>query len=35
MTSWVYKWYDPATATAERIGDEFVRLVLGTRAAGS
>jgi len=33
MTSWVYKWYDPATATAERIGDEFVRLVLGPRPA--
>jgi AcrR family transcriptional regulator len=35
MTSWAYKWYDPATATAERIGDEFVRLVLGARATGS
>jgi TetR/AcrR family transcriptional regulator, cholesterol catabolism regulator len=31
MTSWVYKWYDPAVITAERIGDEFVRLVLGAR----
>jgi AcrR family transcriptional regulator len=28
MTSWVYKWYDPAAVTAERIGDEFARLVL-------
>jgi TetR/AcrR family transcriptional regulator, cholesterol catabolism regulator len=34
MTSWVYKWYDPATMTAEMIGDEFVRLVLGPRASG-
>lgn len=34
MTSWVYKWYNPATATADRIGDEFVRLVLGPRPAG-
>jgi AcrR family transcriptional regulator len=34
MTSWVYKWYDPAAMTAERIGDEFVRLVLGPRASG-
>jgi AcrR family transcriptional regulator len=33
MTSWVYKWYDPAAMSAERIGDEFVRLVLGTRTA--
>jgi AcrR family transcriptional regulator len=32
MTSWVYKWYDPGAMTAERIGDEFVRLVLGPRA---
>lgn len=32
MTSWVYKWYDPATASAGRIGDELVRLVLGDRA---
>jgi len=31
MTSWVYKWYDPAAMSAERIGDEFVRLVLGPR----
>ena len=31
MTSWVYKWYDPEVATAERIGDEFVRLVMGAR----
>lgn len=31
MTSWVYKWYDPAVTTAERIADEFVRLVLGPR----
>jgi AcrR family transcriptional regulator len=31
MTSWVYKWYDPAVVTAERIGDEFVSLVLGAR----
>jgi len=31
MTSWVYKWYDPAVVTAERIGDEFARLVLGAR----
>jgi TetR/AcrR family transcriptional regulator, cholesterol catabolism regulator len=28
MTSWVYKWYDPAVVSAERIGDEFARLVL-------
>jgi TetR/AcrR family transcriptional regulator, cholesterol catabolism regulator len=33
MTSWVYKWYDPATMTADRIADEFVALVLGTRPA--
>jgi AcrR family transcriptional regulator len=32
MTSWVYKWYDPAAVTAERIADEFTRLVLGARA---
>ncbi|HSR22763.1 MAG TPA: hypothetical protein VLW53_04385 [Candidatus Eisenbacteria bacterium] len=31
MTSWVYKWYDPETATADRIGDDLVRLVLGDR----
>jgi AcrR family transcriptional regulator len=35
MASWVYKWYDPAGMTAERIGDEFVRLVLGPRSAAS
>jgi len=33
MTSWVYHWYDTAAMTAERIGDEFVRLLLGSRAA--
>ena len=33
MTSWVCQWYDPASTTAERIGDEFVRLLLGPRAA--
>jgi TetR/AcrR family transcriptional regulator, cholesterol catabolism regulator len=27
LTSWVYKWYDPESASAERIGDELVRLV--------
>lgn len=31
MTSWVYKWYDPASMTADRIADEFVRMVLGPR----
>ncbi|HXM58354.1 MAG TPA: TetR/AcrR family transcriptional regulator [Candidatus Dormibacteraeota bacterium] len=31
MASWVYKWYDPATASAETIGDEMVRLILGDR----
>src|SRR5215469_14475605 len=31
MTSWVYKWYDPAVVSADRIGDEFARLVLGAR----
>jgi AcrR family transcriptional regulator len=33
MTSWVYKWYDPATMSADRIGDEFIRLVLGGSGA--
>jgi len=28
MTSWVYKWYDPATVTAAQIGDDFVALIL-------
>jgi AcrR family transcriptional regulator len=28
MASWVYKWFDPATASAETIGDEMVRLIL-------
>lgn len=29
MTSWVYKWFDPATMKPDEIGDDFVRLVLG------
>jgi TetR/AcrR family transcriptional regulator, cholesterol catabolism regulator len=32
MTSWVYKWFDPSRTTPERIGDEFVDLVLGPRS---
>ncbi len=28
MSSWVYKWYDPASAGHELISDDFVRLIL-------
>lgn len=33
MTSWVYKWYDPASMRPEDIGDDFVTLVLGQAVA--
>ncbi|HZU17823.1 MAG TPA: TetR/AcrR family transcriptional regulator [Candidatus Dormibacteraeota bacterium] len=32
MTSWVYKWYDPAGASPEQIADDFVLLVLREHA---
>ncbi len=32
MTSWVYRWFDPAGSPAGEIGDAFVHLVLRERA---
>ncbi|HZV51938.1 MAG TPA: TetR/AcrR family transcriptional regulator [Candidatus Dormibacteraeota bacterium] len=32
MTSWVYKWYDPAGASPDQIADDFVSLVLREHA---
>lgn len=32
MSSWVYKWYDPASVTHDEIADDFARLVLREHA---